>query len=299
MQAETTLVLLKWTALIFQYGLGFVCAAALLRALLYRRPRWAHLVGDYWQRRRVPGTLLRAAGLSREGRTYDLRLQLLAGAGYTGDPAAYLLLRRILLLGIPGAALVWTQLAKHLTAMAPPSAIALAAGAALYGAVLWDTPWLEALRQVRTQRIVKEIYVISNQLLYLSGSSLNVHTKLMRCLPYARVLRGELQRMLGEWYHDAEGALRRFKQRVGTEEGHSFVETIASLRLHENEEYYRLLRERIHDYKEKLDLAKESRKESASYMLFVLAGIPILYMFQIFIYPWVQEGNQLFQSLNP
>ncbi len=170
-----------------------------------------------------------------------------------------------------------------------------AAGAVL---LLFDKPWLQGMKGWRTQRMTKEIYTISNQLLYLSGSSLNIHTKLMRCLPYARVLRGDLQRLLGEWYHDAEGAMTRFKLRIGTEEGLSFVETISSLRLHESEEYYRLLRERIQDYKEKLDLVKESRKESASYLLFVLAGVPILYMFQIFIYPWVQEAQKLFQSLN-
>ncbi|MNG35727.1 hypothetical protein D3C84_1225380 [compost metagenome] len=58
-----------------------------------------------------------------------------------------------------------------------------------------------------------------------------------------------------------------------------------------------LLRQRIQDYKEKLEMAKESRKETTSYFLFVIAGIPILYTFQVFIYPWVREGQLLFQSL--
>ena len=146
--------------------------------------------------------------------------------------------------------------------------------------------------------MTKEIFIVSNQLLYLAGSSLHIHTKLMRCLPFTRTMRGDFQMLLGEWYHDAEGALRRFKLRLGTEEGLSFVETIDSLRLHESEHYYELLRERINDYKEKLELLKDSRKESTSYVLFVLAGIPILYTFQIFIYPWVREGQKLFSSLN-
>jgi hypothetical protein len=104
--------------------------------------------------------------------------------------------------------------------------------------------------------------------------------------------------MLGEWYHDSEGALRRFKLRLGTEEGVSFAETIDSLRMHEDEQFYELLRERIHDYKEKLEFAKESHKESASYLLFILAGIPIMYTFSVFIYPWVREGQKLFDTLN-
>lgn len=76
------------------------------------------------------------------------------------------------------------------------------------------------------------------------------------------------------------------------------METLDALRLHESPEYYELLRVRIADYKEKIELAKESRKESTSYFLFVIAGIPILYTFQIFIYPWVREGQKLFQSLS-
>ena len=77
--------------------------------------------------------------------------------------------------------------------------------------------------------MTKEIFIVSNQLLYLAGSSLHIHTKLMRCLPFTRTMRGDFQMLLGEWYHDAEGALRRFKLRLGTEEGLSFVETIDSL----------------------------------------------------------------------
>jgi hypothetical protein len=163
---------------------------------------------------------------------------------------------------------------------------------------LMDKSLLGSWKKARSRRIIQEVHSISVQLLYLQGSTLHIHAKLMRCVPYARSIRSDLQRLLGEWYHDAEGAIRDFKQRIGTEEGMSFAETIESLRLHDHEAYYELLRERIRDYKDKLELLKESRKESSSYLLFVLAGIPILYTFQVFIYPWVRESQILFNSLN-
>ncbi|XEC94137.1 hypothetical protein AB6A23_22915 [Paenibacillus tarimensis] len=291
--------ILLWAALAGQYALGFVCVGALLSSLVARKPRWLHLAGLHWQNRRVPDGLLRAVRTSRKEISFQEREALLLGCGYRGDPAVYVLLRRVVLLLNPCLIGAWYFISAIYgigTAYFPIGSSALAL---LMLSAAWDRPILEGLKQIRAQRIMKEIYTISNQLLYFSGSSLHIHTKLMRCIPYARVLRGDLGRLLGEWYHDAEGALQRFKQRIGTEEGLGFVETIDSLRQHESEEYYRLLRDRIQDYKEKLELAKESRKESGSYVLFVLAGIPILYMFQIFIYPWVQEGQKLFQSLNP
>ncbi|RXZ79828.1 hypothetical protein EBB07_21600 [Paenibacillaceae bacterium] len=290
--------LVFWAALAGQYVLGVTCLWALLQVLAHRRPRWLHLLAGSWQQRQLADKWLRMFGVARSRASFQERAALLIGAGFSPDPALYVIVRQALMVLLPAVALL-LYFAKGLLSI--PSAFAtggLLLTATLLFCALWDKPLLETLKQLRAQRITREIYVISNQLLYLSGSALNIHTKLMRCLPYARTMRPSMQRMLAEWYHDAEGALRRFKERIGTEEGLSFVETIASLRLHDSEEYYLLLRERIQDYKEKLDLARESRKESASYLLFVLAGVPILYMFQIFIYPWVQEAQKLFESLN-
>ncbi|NBD24369.1 hypothetical protein [Paenibacillus glycinis] len=290
-------IALMWAALAVQYALGIVLVVSLLKAVSFKRPRFAHLALLKWRTHSVSERWLRAARLNRSSAVFKERERLLAGCGFTGDAAVYLLLRRIILAGTP----VWTAVAYgimklHLAALpafAPPLVLAV-----LVLLLLWDQPWLEAIRRARAERMTKEIYTVSNQLLYLAGSSLHIHTKLMRCLPFTRTMRNDMQTLLGEWYHDAEGALRRLKLRLGTEEGLSFVETVDSLRLHESEQYYELLRERIQDYKEKLELAKDSRKESTSYFLFVLAGIPILYTFQIFIFPWVREGQKLFQSLN-
>lgn len=288
---------LMWAALAVQYALGVVLVFFLLKTFTFRRQRFAHLALLKWRTHAVSDRWLRIAGLKRGSPAFKERERLLAGCGFTGDAAQYMLLRRAILAGTP----LWGAAAYGLSTLPVARLAAVAAPLALVVMLLllvWDRPWLEAMRKTRAERMTKEIYIVSNQLLYLSGSSLHLHTKLMRCLPFTRAMRRDLQTLLGEWYHDAEGALRRLKLRLGTEEGLSFVETIDSLRLHESEQYYMLLRERIQDYKEKLELAKESRKETTSYLLFVLAGIPILYTFQIFIYPWVREGQTLFQSLN-
>ena len=286
-----------WSALAWQYVLVFLFIISLLRVLMVRRPRFAHLAAFRWQHKHVPDHWLRWLRLSRLDPSFKERERLLAGCGYAGDAAIYVFSRRLFLVMIPLWAAGIYGISLLPVVLFPSSVPPLLLAAAVL-LLLWDQPWLEAFRRTRAERMTKEIFIVSNQLLYLAGSSLHIHTKLMRCLPFTRTMRGDFQMLLGEWYHDAEGALRRFKLRLGTEEGLSFVETIDSLRLHESEHYYELLRERINDYKEKLELLKDSRKESTSYVLFVLAGIPILYTFQIFIYPWVREGQKLFSSLN-
>lgn len=290
-------VALMWTALAVQFALGIVFVVCLLKVLSFKRPRFAHLAMVRWRTHTVSDRWLRATGLNRESVSFKERERLLAGCGFSGDAAMYVLARRLVLGGTPIWALIAYGLSRLSIAGLPAFGVPLVLGVILL-VLLGDQPLLEAIRRTRAERMTKEIYIVSNQLLYLAGSSLHIHTKLMRCLPFTRTMRDDLQTLLGEWYHDSEGALRRLKLRLGTEEGLSFVETIDSLRLHESEHYYALLRERIQDYKEKLELAKDSRKESTSYFLFVLAGIPILYTFQIFIYPWVREGQKLFQSLN-
>ncbi|UVI31313.1 hypothetical protein [Paenibacillus spongiae] len=286
-----------WAAMAGQYILGFIIAVYLLRALLERRPRFAHLMMGRWRSKQVPEAWLRFVRLTRNEPSFKERERLLAGCGITWDAGWYAVIRRLFFIASPLLAAAAYGLSQVTVGPVPPLSAPLVLAVSIM-MLLWDRPWLDAYRRVRTERMTKEIYMVSNQLLYLAGSSLHIHAKLMRCLSFTKAMRTDLQLLLGEWYHDAEGALRRFKLRIGTEEGLSFAETIDSLRLHESEHYYDLLRERIQDYKEKLELAKESRKESASYILFVLAGIPILYTFQIFIYPWVREGQKLFESLN-
>jgi|CeladaMinimDraft_18_1061708.scaffolds.fasta_scaffold02198_3 hypothetical protein len=283
--------------LIAQFGLVALSAAALLRALLWRPPRWVHLRLEDDGPRRAPDWLLRAAAVNRGGQGYLTREPLLAGCGYAHDPAWYMIARRLAIL-LGAAALVWGAAFPAHVPLPPGRAVWLqAAGAALAVCALCDKPLLESLRKARSERIMREILAVSNQLLYFAGASLHLHVKLTRCLPYTSVIRSDLRRMLAEWYHDPGEAIARFKRRVGTAEAASFAETLEALRLREDDALYALIRERIADYKAKIELGRESRKEAASYVLFVLAGVPILYMFQIFIYPWVREGHQLFQSL--
>ncbi|HUC93048.1 MAG TPA: hypothetical protein VMS09_13665 [Paenibacillus sp.] len=297
---ETLLRLVTGGVLAAQFGLGFIAVSTLLRALLKRRPRWAHLPMEdgTGTGRRLPDRWLRIGGFSRASPSFLERESLLAGCGFTADAAIYAVGRRaaLLLFGTAGTAAALFPANIPIQGLSP---FALAVVCLLAATACWlDKPLLEAFRRYRGQRIMRELNAVSNQLLYFAGTSMNLHVKLMRCVPYTSAIRPDMQRMLGEWYHDAGDAIRRFKQRIGTPEGAGFAETIEALRLHEDEAYYELLKERVADYKAKLELVRESRKESASYALFVIAGAPILYTFQIFIYPWVQEGQKLFQSLN-
>ena len=280
-----------------QFGLCALAVSAFLRAWLRRRPRWVHLQIEDDGTRRAPDWLLRTMGVSRGSQSFLSREPLLSGCGFAHDPAWYMIARRLAI--VIGLAAILCGTAFPASVPLPPDRILWlqAAGIALEACALCDKPLLESLRKARSERIMREILAVSNQLLYFAGASLHLHVKLTRCLPYTSVIRSDLRRMLAEWYHDAGEAIARFKRRVGTAEAASFAETIEALRLREDDAFYALLRERIADYKAKIELGRESRKEAASYVLFVLAGIPILYMFQIFIYPWVQEGHQLFQSL--
>jgi len=279
------------------FGLVALSLTALLRALLWRRPRWVHLQIEDDEPMRAPDWLLRATGVNRDGHGYLTREPLLAGCGFGYDPAWYMVARRLAIL--LGAAAMVCGAAFPAYILLPPDRVVWlqAAGAALATCALCDKPLLESLRKARSERIMREILAVSNQLLYFAGASLHLHVKLTRCLPYTSVIRADMRRLLAEWYHDAGEAIARFKRRVGTAEAADFAETIEALRLREDDAFYALLRERIADYKAKIELGRESRKEAASYVLFVLAGIPLMYMFQIFIYPWVQEGHSLFQSL--
>jgi hypothetical protein len=142
------------------------------------------------------------------------------------------------------------------------------------------------------------LVIVSSQLLYYSGSRLHLHGKLTRCLPFTKLMRADMQLLLNEWYHRPDTALSRFRERLGTSDAYGFVETLRTLRMGESEEVYDMMREMAKEYKAKIDLAKAGRKETVSYVLFVLAGIPILYTFQIFLYPWVQQSQRLFDLLN-
>ena len=104
--------------------------------------------------------------------------------------------------------------------------------------------WNHSVR-ARRQRIISDVYHVSRQLLYYTGSSMNLHTKLVRCSPYANSIGNGLICLTNEGYQYAAYAISRFKQRMATEEGYSFAETLNSLRQHESEQYYELLRQRV------------------------------------------------------
>ncbi len=236
----------------------------------------------------------------RDGSERDAeRRQLLAAAGLRIHPEWYRLGRRaalgVTLLLLPAVWFFRDGMAQLLS-ISHYAVMAVLAG--LLSCLWLDRLFLEQLQKRRANLIMEEIYAVSRQLLYFAASPLPLHGKLMRCMTYTRLIRQDWQLLLNEWYQDAETAIEHFRLRLGTEEGHGFAETLNYLRLYDNEAYYHLLRRRVDDCKERLELLRDSRKESASYALFVIAALPIMYTFQIFIYPWVQEGQRLFQGLN-
>ncbi|MDF2926650.1 MAG: hypothetical protein K0R57_5564 [Paenibacillaceae bacterium] len=236
---------------------------------------------------------------SAQGEVQAERKQLLQSAGIRLDPMWYICLKRIVLLGCGVSCLLLWVYREALAGLIPAHPIVwLSVTAGLMVCIGCDRYFLESMKRYRTNRIVEEIFSVSRQLLYFSGSPLHLHGKLGRCLPYTKLIRQEWHLLLNDWYQDAEGAISRFRSRLSTEEAYGFAETLQYLRLYDDEAYYSLLRQRVQDYKEKLEIIRDSRKESASYVLFVLAALPIMYTFQIFMYPWVQEGQRLFQSLN-
>jgi hypothetical protein len=227
------------------------------------------------------------------------RRQLLAAAGIRINLLWYICLKRIAVFLCAAAASMLWLLQDSLAGMIrlhPAASIAVVMG--FLTCILCDGYFLESLKRYRTNRIVEEIFTVSQQLLYFAGSPMHLHGKLSRCLSHTTLIRQDWHLLLNDWYQDAEGAIARFRQRLGTEEAHGFAETLQYMRLYDSDAYYGLLRQRVQDYKERLEMIRDSRKESASYVLFVVAAIPIMYTFQIFIYPWVQEGQRLFQSLN-
>ncbi|GIP35437.1 hypothetical protein J2TS4_46470 [Paenibacillus sp. J2TS4] len=248
--------------------------------------------------RQPPVLLLRLLRVAVHGPKAEERRQLLLGCGIPMNAYSYELWKRIAILLLLLAGFVgWLSLQRPYLTLYIPGVYIMAAAFLLLLLIYFDRLLLEAIQRQRSHRIVNEIYAISTQLLYYTGSQMNLHSKLSRCLPYTRTIRKEFHLLLNEWYHDADRAVTLFKNRLGTDEAHSFAETIRSLRHNESSAYYELLRQRIADYKERIDLYKESKKETTSYVLFVLAGIPILNTFRLFIYPWVQEGQKLFQTL--
>jgi hypothetical protein len=273
-----------------------VAIYALLSLLPRKAPRWSRLAFLSWRAAPPPAGWLRLFRISRDSHAFRERELLLASCGVTVDPAWYML-ARFAGSGILIVAALASAAMLGVNVMSPAVQLAVGIPALLVGLLALDRMWLRTIGKLRSLQMTKEIYTISNQLLYLADSSLHIHAKLTRCIPFTKTMRGDMERLLAEWYHDPASALQRFKTRLGTDDGMSFVETLDALRLHESREYYELLRVRIEDYKDKLELAKEGRKESTSYVLFLLAGIPILYTFQVFIFPWVKEGQKLFESL--
>jgi hypothetical protein len=287
-----------WIGKLLQFSLLFVGFLVILKLLFVPRNRWRfHLRG--WHSKQTPRWWLKIWRTNRESIALQERRLLLKGCGIRVSPEVYLAYRRcVLFLLTPLGAMIYSLEQRRLFSSLFSWYTLFVLGLVI-GLAASDRLWLQSVRRYRTDRIRREIVAVISQLLYYTGSRLHLHGKLMKCLTLTRCIRTDMGLLLNEWYHDADTALKRFKERLGTDEAYGFTESMRSLRLNESQDIYDLLREVVQDYKAQIELAKDSRKETTSYLLFVLAGIPILYTFQVFIYPWVQEASKLFDSLNP
>lgn len=281
-----------------QFTIIFIGLTILFKLSFVPHNRWRiHLRS--WHYKQTPRWWLRMWRTDRESISLQERRVLLAGCGIRLQPEIYLAYRRCVLTIIPCMGIIIFMLEHNGLIDSFISWNVLVVLIVLHVLILGDRIWLQSARKYRTDRIRLEVVAVSSQLLYYTGSKLHLHAKLMKCIPLTRHIRAEMGFLLNEWYHDADTALKRFKDRLGTDEAYGFAESLRSLRVNENQEIYDLLREIVRDYKAQIELSKTSRKETTSYLLFVLAGIPILYTFQIFLYPWVQEAAKLFDTLNP
>ncbi len=289
----------NWISHVILFLLLFMMIYYLSQALFkgHRNQRLYTRKKDYHQRRLFKFLRLVLLIPSPTNRSIRERQQLLTGCGLLWSAEIYLLMKRLLMMTLLLIFIIMVLLERLYGALSFNFRVIEILFITFLVLVMLDKPFMESYMRHRRQRIIGDVYMVSRQLLYYTGSSMNLHTKLVRCLPYANSIRNELFMLTNEWYHNAAYAIGRFKQRVGTEEGYSFAETLNSLRQHESEQYYELLRHRVQDYKEKLELTKEGRREAVSYVLFVMAGIPILFTFRLFVYPWVAEGQKLFESL--
>ncbi|MDR6884600.1 hypothetical protein [Bacillus sp. 3255] len=246
---------------------------------------------------KLPSWLFKLLGL--KAKMVEEKQQLLLGCGIRINGGLYEGVRRLLVCGafmmIGAGYAAWKR--PMFTLHIEP-AFVMAGGACLLVLLLFDRRVLMQLKARRAHRIVREIYVISHHLLYYNESRMSLHTKLSLCSSQVRTIRTQFGLLLNEWYEGSEAAIVRFKMRLGTDEAHSFGETLNALRLNEHARYYELLQQRVQDYKEKMDLVRDSRKETVSYVLFVLAGLPIMNTFRVFMYPWIAEGQRLFDAIN-
>lgn len=284
--------------LLLFFACMFIGLFCFISGLIRDRNRWIlYRVQNFFKKSSIPPFLLYVLRVKQAGEKIEAKQQLLDGSGWGWNAVHYAVVKRLLVLFLVFAALIlWkfgqTSRISQIQYLYLWIAIFVPA-LALY----MDKQILELVKKYRSRRIVAEIYGLSKQLLYYSGSNMNLHSKLVRCIPHTKEIRQALYLLTNEWYQDPGLAMERFKRRIGTEDGHHFAETVNSMRLYEHENYYELLKRRTRDYKEKLDLIREEKKESASYILFVLAGIPILNTFRLFLYPWIAEGHKLFDSL--
>lgn len=295
---NTQLLMLQYVTRLLLFILFMMMIYHGLKYIPERKRRWRSLrVKSALKEAEIPLWLYKLLGMSTK--IVEAKRQLLLGCGIWMNANLYEGVRRLLLgfaLSMGGLGYAAFQRPWLVWHIQPVYVLVGAVVVTIF--LIGDGKVLAQLKEKRSQRIVRDIYAISRQLLYYNESKLNLHDKLSLCVGQTTSIRPQVQLLLNEWYQGAEEAIAHFKRRLGTEEALSFGETLNALRLNEHGDYYELLKQRIQDYKEKMELIRDSKKETVSYVLFVLAGLPILNTFRVFMYPWIAEGQRLFDAIN-
>ncbi|WP_166245171.1 hypothetical protein [Paenibacillus turpanensis] len=301
MSEDLLFELLLWAALLlllicFYIGLFFILRTSFDSVLKNRKFRSFFRSGS--REGKLPPWLLKLCFVREGMPEVELYNRLLASCGWYINGAVVIVGKRLAYaaaLVLPaGASIVFERVAVVYSFSWIQAAVV---SILLIVLLQLDQMLLRAMAKRRSRAIVEEIYEVSRNLVYCASSRLSLHARLMKCLPFTRVIRPQFTLLLNCWYSDSEKAIQQFQQSLGTEEVFTFAETLQSLRSYDSEAFYELLRRQMDDYKEKLILLKSDRKESISYVLFVLAGLPIVNTFRVFVYPWVQEGKKLFDYL--
>lgn len=163
----------------------------------------------------------------------------------------------------------------------------------------WKTTLkIRLLRTTNERRQIEAIILCIQQLVYLRDFPMNLHSKLQKCIPLSGCIRPYLVQLTMDWYMDPIRAIEQFRTQLNHNQADGFCDTLRALFEVGDEQFYEHLKSRMLDLKLLLRQRKEAQKETRSYMFFILAGIPLIHSFQIFLYPWLAESSNVIQTIH-
>lgn len=162
-----------------------------------------------------------------------------------------------------------------------------------------EIPWVSRWqRKSREKRQLIDLICCMRQLLYLRDLPLNLHSKLQKCVPVTTAIRVPLVHLIHEWYVDPLQAISKFRSTLRHDQADGFCDTLRAMFEVGEAPFYGHLQSRMDDLKLLLRQQQEAQKETRSYIFFILAGIPLIHSFQLFLYPWLAQSSSIFQAIH-